>query len=1121
MLMKICLFIFAFFYAVTLVNGQDSCQYLAYESFDNPALTPLQGASSGSGWAGAWTVQGGSTVIPGYNIQSSSLSFGALQTVGMSLTGGFQYVTCGRRFNSNDGGPFDAYVAPYQNAIGTQTGTELWVSGLVRKDINNAEPVFMAFHDNGIDWCEPCSSNKLEFGYFGAASDVSGIKMWSILLGTTVYSTNVPVVVGTPAFFAVKIAFTASGTNIDCYVDPASLGNNLPSSPSISQSTSTNLLIRSFATYLGNVPGNGAIDEMRMATSYQCVAPDNTIFVDLPPIASFTLSTSSGTSPVTVQLNGTASFDPENSGLTYSWNFGDGTPVEIGPSAVNHTFNPFGVLNVALTVTDEGGQSHTTYMPLTVYDAVGSYPCNSSFTLMHEASCGQNDGILRINSAPATFSLVNSSNVAMTLSGQNQFQNLASGIYTYACDGGLGGCKDTFQLHIPTDSATCAGWQPNDCTLDIGINLSGIADWSYDRPFRNLFLHVRQAPIVFDQDCNCWENGMLPEIQLDTNGYPLQIPQSTTASPTTYVRMVISSNNANLQQGNAYVLLYDGIGDIQIQGDATEISDVSNRIEFIVQGMGNIWFNLMTSQPGNHVRNIRILRLEDEFATNLETQPFYSEFLNKIEPFKSLRFMDWGATNASPHVQWQNRAKISQRTYAGDNGVPYEKMIQLANIAQKDIWICVPHAADDNFITKMAQLFRDSLNPNLNVYLEYSNEVWNWMFLQAQYNDQNKPSNLTYGEAYSEKAKHVFQIWHQVFDYRKNKVKRVLGLQGGYNGLNELILSQIKQDEWDYASPTFYYGLDHGNTGNPVLNASSTALDVLQNSQNAFLDFAPAIHQDYRNAHLFGKPVINYEGGQHFTNFTQPSYLQAMYDAQVLPQMYDLYKLVLDSIHLWGSKMAMAFTLSGAKESIYGSWGHLEDIDQDITAQPAPKYQALLDKMANTPNPMISGDLTSGNDLNPSDFQVENPIGANFSYQWSVNNGVIVGDSTAVNCSVTWIFPNNISDTIGTITLTVLDENGCSVFTSINIPTNRSLEIESMEFADYEIFPNPTSDYFSIVQKNPNSMNEKAFIYNAMGQLIKIISLNKEHTNIKMSNLASGIYVLKIGESSKRIVVAH
>jgi len=230
---------------------------------------------------------------------------------------------------------------------------------------------------------------------------------------------------------------------------------------------------------------------------------------------------------------------------------------------------------------------------------------------------------------------------------------------------------------------------------------------------------------------------------------------------------------------------------------------------------------------------------------------------------------------------------------------------------------------------------------------------------------------------------------------------------------------------------------------------------------------------------------------------------------------------VLDSIHLWGSKMAMAFTLSGAKESIYGSWGHLEDIDQDITIQPAPKFQALLDKMAHTPNPIITGDLTLGNDLNPSSFQVENPIGANFSYQWSTNNGVIIGNSTAENCAVTWIFPNNVSDTIGTITLTVLDENGCSAFTSINIPTNRSLEIESLDLDNFEIFPNPTKDYFTIVQKSPNSANEKAYLYNSLGQLLETIPLNGENKNIKVSDLAAGIYVIKIGESSRRIVVAY
>jgi hypothetical protein len=1116
--MKKQFFLLAFLFAIAFTYGQTTCQYLAYESFDAPANSPLQGASSGSGWAGAWTVQGGSTVVPGYNIQANSLSYNNLQTVGMSATGGYIYVTAGRRLNTNDGGPFDDYVAAYQNAIGTETGTELWVSGLVRKDMNNMEPIFMAFHDNGIDWCEPCSSNKLEFGYFGADSDVNGVKMWSIKLGTTVYPTTIPLIVGTSAFFAAKISFTPTGTSVDCYVNPATLGNSMPSSPTLSQSSTTNLLIRSFATYLGNSPGNGSIDEMRMATSYACVAPDNTVLVDLPPLASFTLSANSGTSPVTVQLDGTASSDPENTALTYSWNFGDGTPIVTGQPTANHTFTPLGVLNVALTVTDAGGQSHTTYRPLTVYDASGTYPCNSTFTLTHEASCGQSDGSLRINGAPATFSLVNSSNVAMTLSGQNQFLNLAAGSYTYTCDGGVGGCKDTFQLNIPTDSSTCAGWQPSDCAMDIGVNLSGIADWAYERPFRNLFLHVRQDPVVFHQGCNCWDDGMLSEIQMDSNGYPLQIPQVTSASPNTYVRMVMSSNNANLQQGNTYVLLYDGIGDIQIHGDAMEVSDTLNRIEFDVMGTGNIWFDLMASQAGKYVRNIRILRLADEFATDLETQPFYSEFLNKISSFNSLRFMDWGATNASPHVQWQNRAKVSQKTYAGEKGVPYERMIQLANIAHKNVWVCVPHAADDNYITKMAQLFRDSLNPSLTVYLEYSNEVWNWMFLQAHYNDQTKPSNLSYGEAYSEKAKHVFQIWHDVFSIRKNQVKRVLGLQGGYNSLNELILSQIKQSEWDYASPTFYYGLDHGNTGNPVLNASSTPLDVLQNSANAFHDFAPYIHQDYRNTHLFGKPVINYEGGQHFTNFTQPPYLQAMYDAQVLPQMYNLYDNVLDSIRLWGSKMAMAFTLASAKESIYGSWGHLEDIDQDTAAQPTPKYRALMNNMAHTPVPVIGGNIVSGNNLVNSNFYVQNPIGTGYNYQWSVSSGgSIIGNPNSSQIEVAWSVINTM-DT-GFVSLTIIDNNGCSATTTINLPIYLYMGIDDNTDNFFSIYPNPAEDNFFIVQKMPIPSQENAYLFNTMGQLVKTISLTGEKTNVEVKDLTSGVYVLRIGNVSKRIVV--
>ena len=39
--------------------------------------------------------------------------------------------------------------------------------------------------------------------------------------------------------------------------------------------------------------------------------------------------------------------------------------------------------------------------------------------------------------------------------------------------------------------------------------------------------------------------------------------------------------------------------------------------------------------------------------------------------------------------------------------------------------MCVPHLADDNYVASMAAVLRDSLTGML--YLEYSNEVWNFM----------------------------------------------------------------------------------------------------------------------------------------------------------------------------------------------------------------------------------------------------------------------------------------------------------------------------------------------------------------------------------------------------------
>lgn len=942
------------------------CTYLAYDGFDYPANTPLNNQSGGGGWNGVWNVQANDETLPGYqtNTGAGSLAYGALLGQGRYAIGGQAYLTAGRRLSTSDSGPFAAYVQTGQNGIGTAAnGDTLWASVLLQKQQNNNDEVWFDLHNDGnIPWCTGCAQQHIAVGYFGSAnSNVGGQRRWTLRLNNNYYPTDIPITTGTTVFAVLRIIFNPGNTAVALYLNPAGLGNDIPLSPTLAQSTGAENAIRSAGVYLGNTPGNGAVDEIRLAERYACAAPDNTVALNLPPVAAITLTPASGSAPLQVQLDGASSYDPEGGALTYEWNFGDASPAEQS-AAASHTYNDLGQITVSLTVTDPLGLQHTTFKTVTVTNANGTYPCQSAFSVLKMADCGQNNGRIRINSSLASsYSLTSPAGQTMPLSNGNEYHNLAPGIYTFMASGGQ--CRDTFQLFIRTDSASCAGWEPNACDLHIGTNMSGFADWVVERPMKNLMKHVRPEPIPYTPDCFCWYIPVLDEMSFDENGYPTHLPQNTSAGSNTVLRYIISSEDANLQPGQQYVFLYEGSGVLSIPAGASIQSQTPGRIQFAVTTGGNMWVDIASSEAANPLRNFRLLRLADENA-DLDAEPFYPGFLDKIEPFAALRFMDWGATNGNPLVHWDDRADTGYFTYGTPAGVPYEVMIELANQTQKDVWICVPHAADEEYVAQMAALFKNGLDTGITVYLEYSNEVWNWIFAQAHYNDQNRPNNLNYGRAYAEKAKHSFRIWHEIWGADKHRVKRVLGMQATYNFLNEQILSQLDPDDWDYGSPTFYFGLDHGNSGNPPLTATSSAQDVVTNARNAWHAGKHLFKNDYNQVHLFGKEVINYEGGQHFTNFTVPPYINAMYAAQYTPEMYALYDEVIDTTRRWGSRLAMHFSLAGRQESIYGSWGSISDIDQPAPwFSTAPKYQALLDNIpdcAPTPSETTGPMLTTG-----------------------------------------------------------------------------------------------------------------------------------------------------------------
>jgi len=76
------------------------------------------------------------------------------------------------------------------------------------------------------------------------------------------------------------------------------------------------------------------------------------------PIASFTATPTSGTSPLLVNFDASGSSDPDNDPLSYTWTFGDGASGSgISPS---HTYQNGGVYTATLTVSDGSASTSST-----------------------------------------------------------------------------------------------------------------------------------------------------------------------------------------------------------------------------------------------------------------------------------------------------------------------------------------------------------------------------------------------------------------------------------------------------------------------------------------------------------------------------------------------------------------------------------------------------------------------------------------------------------------------------------------------------------------------------------------------------------------------------------------
>jgi PKD repeat protein len=83
------------------------------------------------------------------------------------------------------------------------------------------------------------------------------------------------------------------------------------------------------------------------------------------PVASFTATPTTVGAGAPVSFDGSSSHEPGGSIVSYSWDFGDGTPAGSG-ATTSHTYATAGTYTVKLTVTDQSGATDSTTHTVTV-----------------------------------------------------------------------------------------------------------------------------------------------------------------------------------------------------------------------------------------------------------------------------------------------------------------------------------------------------------------------------------------------------------------------------------------------------------------------------------------------------------------------------------------------------------------------------------------------------------------------------------------------------------------------------------------------------------------------------------------------------------------------------------
>jgi len=497
----------------------------------------------------------------------------------------------------------------------------------------------------------------------------------------------------------------------------------------------------------------------------------------------------------------------------------------------------------------------------------------------------------------------------------------------------------------------------------LGMNLNGPADWNTELPFVDVFRLSR--PWISQKQGAGWGQG--PELEMDDHGWVKRL------KPGCWAETPLCTIDGGHYPGGKYSVLYDGRGQLDFHNARVVVAGPGRIVIDVNPDRGAFWLRVKKTDPQDYVRNIRVIMpgFEDSYQEN----PFHPTFLKRWDGVACLRFMDWMHTNGSKIRTWSQRPKPGHATFS-EKGVALEVMIDLCNRLKSDAWFCMPHQADDDYVRRFAQMVKEKLDPELKVYIEYSNEVWNNMFPQTRYSWE-KAKELGIGPKerpwegggmyYARRSVEIFKIWEEVFGHRERLV-RVLAWQSGNTWWMERIVLPY-QDAYKHAdaiSIAPYIGMNVPNQGKGLTAGKvagwtvDQALDHLE--EKALPKSIEAIRATKQVADKYDLTLTAYEGGQHMVGVgggeNNEKMTRLFHAANAHPRMGKIYEKYYDAWTDAGGDLFCYFSSVG-RWSKWGSWGIMQFYDDDPAK--SPKFMSTIGWAKKLGQPV---DLTSGSSGN-------------------------------------------------------------------------------------------------------------------------------------------------------------